>query len=350
MRRDGCNKPNHVYFCRLLKEPVEAMQVYRDTGNLPDFKNGIVTIGTFDGVHTGHRQIIAQLREEARLAGGETVIITFHPHPRRVVSEGSKVVQLLNTIEEKTALLADAGVDHLIICPFTEQFSRLTADEYITEFLLKKFRPHTVVIGYDHRFGEGRKGDYKLLEQYSAEYGFRLKEIPAHVINEGTVSSTNIRNALLAGDSDTAAQLLGYDYFFQGKVVEGNRLGRTLGYPTANLEINNPEKLVPGNGVYAVSVKLEENSDPASSQPFELPAQYTDNFYQGMMNIGVRPTIGEDAKRVIEINLFNFDKDLYGRFLTIYLRKFLREEKKFNGLDALKAQLAEDKKQALSFL
>ena len=334
-------------FADYLKEPVANMEVYRDTGNLPDFRNGVVTIGTFDGVHTGHRQIIAQLKAVAKEIKGETVIITFHPHPRRVVGDASKSVQLLNSIEEKTALLAEAGIDHLVICPFTERFSQLTAEEYITEFLLRKFRPHTIVIGYDHRFGQGRKGDYKLLEEFSDKYGFSLKEIPAHIIKESTVSSTQIRNALLAGDPETASELLGYDYFFQGKVMEGNKLGRTLGYPTANLDVENPEKLIPGNGVYAVNVRLEDHVVSTAGKTFELPAGFIDKMHHGMMNIGLRPTIDQSARRTIEINLFNFDEDIYGRILTVYVKKFLRNELKFPGLDALKQQLAKDKQDAL---
>jgi riboflavin kinase / FMN adenylyltransferase len=308
------------------------MEVYRDIGQLPEFRKGVVTIGTFDGVHTGHRQIIAQLKEEATRIGGETVIITFHPHPRRVVGDTSQSVVLLNTIEEKIGLLSAAGIDHLVICPFTENFSQLTAGEYITEFLLKKFHPHTIVIGYDHRFGQGRQGDYKLLEQYSREYGFQLKEIPAHVINESTVSSTNIRKALLQANVSAATELLGYDYFFQGRVVEGNKLGRTLGYPTANIGVENPEKLIPGNGVYAVTVDV------------------SGVLYKGMMNIGIRPTVDTVPRRVIEVNLFDFDNDLYGAIITVYVKKFLRAEQKFAGLDALKDQLAKDKTDAINAL
>jgi riboflavin kinase / FMN adenylyltransferase len=338
---------NHGYFCGLLKERVDNMQVYRDTGLLPDFRKGVITIGTFDGVHTGHRQIISQLKEEAARIGGETVIVTFHPHPRRVIGDTSRGIMLLNTIEEKTALLAAAGIDHLLICPFTETFSQLTAGEYITEFLLKKFHPHTIVIGYDHRFGQGRKGDYKLLEEYSERHGFHLKEIPAHIINESTVSSTNIREALLNGDAVTAAELLGYDYFFEGKVIEGNKLGRTLGYPTANLDILNSEKLVPGNGVYAVTARIQESGATMAGTDIVLPPSFVGNTYKGMMNIGVRPTIDDAARRVIEVNFFDFSEDLYGKFLTVYVKKFLRPEQKFAGLDALKQQLARDKTDAL---
>ena len=319
------------------------MQVYKETGNLPAFRNGVITIGTFDGVHTGHRQIIAQLKEEAAAIDGETVIITFHPHPRRVVGDASKQVQLLNTIEEKSALLAEAGIDHLVICPFTETFSQLTAEEYITKFLIEKFRPHTIVIGYDHRFGQGRGGDYKLLENFRDRYGFRLTEIPAHIINESTVSSTKIRQALLAGETSTAADLLGYNYFFTGRVMEGNRLGRTLGFPTANLQVLNPEKLVPGNGVYAVQVQI--NSQPDTSSPMA-----SGDRYDGMMNIGTRPTVDNTLRRTIEANLFDFSADLYGKDLTVIVRDRLRNEQKFEGIDALKMQLAKDREAAVKIL
>ncbi len=316
------------------------MQVYKETGNLPAFRNGVITIGTFDGVHAGHRKIIAQLKEEAAAIGGETVVITFHPHPRRVVGEASKQVWLLNTIDEKTALLAEAGVDHLVICPFTEAFSQLTAEEYVTEFLLKKFHPHTIVIGYDHRFGQGRQGDYKLLEQFRDRFNFRLTEIPAHLINESTVSSTKIREALLAGETTAAAKLLGYNYFFTGKVMEGKKLGRTLGYPTANLDVLNKEKLVPGNGVYAVQVRVSnEGSIPGGTA-----------IINGMMNIGVRPTVDNNMQRSIEVNLFDFDGDLYGKELTVTVRDRLRGEQKFAGIEALRAQLGNDRMHALKIL
>jgi riboflavin kinase / FMN adenylyltransferase len=304
------------------------MQVYKETGNLPAFRNGVITIGTFDGVHTGHRQIIAQLKEEAAAINGETVIITFHPHPRRIVGDASKQVQLLTTIEEKTALLADAGIDHLVICPFTETFSQLTAEEYITEFLIKKFHPDTIVIGYDH-------GDYKLLENFRDRYGFRLTEIPAHIINESTVSSTKIRQALLAGETSAAADLLGYNYFFQGRVTEGKRLGRTLGFPTANLDIQNPEKLIPGNGVYAVQAHIESGLDNQ--------AENAGKFYDGMMNIGTRPTVDDNLQRSIEVNLFGFSGDLYGKDITVVVRDRIRGEQKFAGIEALKTQLANDR-------
>src|SRR5215213_8497483 len=212
------------------------MQVHRNIDALPHIEDAVVTIGTFDGVHEGHKQIISQLRDEARQVNGQTVLITFHPHPRKVLSNDSKPIQLINTLDEKIELLAGQGLDHLVVVPFTKEFSNLSADEYINDFLIGKFHPHTVIIGYDHRFGHDRKGDYLLLEKYAAHADFRLKEIPAYVIDSLTVSSTRIREAIRSGNIHTANELLGYDFFFEGKVIEGNKLGRTLGYPTANLE------------------------------------------------------------------------------------------------------------------
>ena len=219
------------------------MQVHTQINNLAVFRNAVVTIGTFDGVHTGHQQIIAQLKEEAHAIDGETVIITFHPHPRKVVAH--KEVFVLNTLDEKIELLREKGIDHLVVVPFDERFASQSAKEYVEHFLFEKFHPHTVIIGYDHRFGHGRQGDYHLLEDFGKQLGFLVKEIPEHVLNNITVSSTKIREALLNSDVETANNYLGYDYFFEGLVIEGNKLGRTLGYPTANLEIEAIEKLIP---------------------------------------------------------------------------------------------------------
>lgn len=307
------------------------MKVYHSTEQMPVFRNAVVTIGTFDGVHIGHQQILTQLKQEAARIHGETVIVTFHPHPRKVVAAGQTPVFLINSIEEKIELLEKNGIDNLVIVPFTEAFSQQSPEEYIEYFLIEKFHPHTVIIGYDHRFGKGRKGDYKLLEEYSARLGFDLKEIPAHVIDNSTVSSTRIREAILGGDIEQARSLLGYDFFFEGKVVEGNKLGRTLGYPTANLQVAMEEKLVPGNGVYAVTVALPSGE-----------------VKHGMMNIGVRPTV-DGTKRMIEVNIFDFNEDIYGSIIRVYVKKYLRGEQKFNGLDALKQQLAIDKENSLQF-
>ena len=312
------------------------MQVHRDITNLPFFKNAVITIGTFDGVHTGHLQIINQLKKEALLVSGETVIITFDPHPRMIVHKSSgEGIELLTTLSEKIELLEKQNIDHLVIVPFTLEFSEQSAEKYISDFLVARFHPHSLIIGYDHRFGKNRQGDYKLLEVYQATFDFIVKEIPEHVLHHITISSTRIRQALKEKDVNTANEYLGYSYFFEGKVIEGDKLGRTIGYPTANIKVNDPNKLIPANGVYAVEVALANRSNVES--------------YQGMMNIGTRPTVG-GIKEVIEINIFDFDKTIYQENIRVYVRFFLREEVKFNGLDALKNQLALDKINSLQLL
>lgn len=309
------------------------MQIYRNTDSLPAFRRAVVTIGTFDGVHTGHQQLLQQLQEEAARIDGETVIITFDPHPRKIIKGHSGEIRLLNTLEEKIELLAGKKVDHLVIVPFTEAFSQLTAEQYVKDFLLEKFHPHTVIIGYDHQFGKGRLGNYRLLEEFAVTEDFELQEIPVHLSSAISVSSTRIREAIGKADVETANELLGYDFFFSGLVVEGNKLGRTIGYPTANLLPDHPEKLIPGDGVYVVEVEIREK--PCTR-------------LKGMMNIGIRPTV-DGTKRVIEVHIFDFNEDIYGTTLRVFLKKHLRGEQKFAGLDALKAQLATDKKNAQEY-
>ena len=304
------------------------MIVHKDLDRLPSFSNAVITIGTFDGVHTGHQKIIQQLKEEAKKINGETVIITFHPHPRKIV--GTKEIKLINKLDEKIELLADKKIDHLVIIPFTEVFSQQSAEEYVHDFLVKKFHPHTLIIGYDHRFGKNREGDYHLLEKLSDEGKYILLEIPVHILNEVSVSSTGIREAISNGDIITANKLLGYDFFFEGKVIEGSRLGRTIGYPTANLKIEDEEKLLPGDGVYAVRLSIDE----------------INHSLKGMMNIGFRPTV-DGKRKTIEVNIFDFDEDIYGKKLRVFVKKYLRSEQKFSGLDALKEQLAKDKEAAM---
>ncbi len=315
------------------------MKVHHElASSLPNFNQAVVTIGTFDGVHQGHQQILAQIKAEAARIGGETVIITFHPHPRKIVSSVPGDVKLLNTLNEKITLLEKAGIDHLVVIPFTHQFANQAAEAYVKDFLFAYFKPAIVIIGYDHRFGKDRAGDYHLLEHYGKELGFEVKEITEEILNEVVVSSTRIREALLKQDILTANHFLGYPYFFEGIVVQGNQLGRTLGFPTANLHISSEEKLIPGNGVYAVKIDrglgtLDRGED----------------FLFGMMNIGVRPTV-DGKKRVIEVNIFNFNEDIYGKSLLISIIGFLRGEVKFSGLEALKAQLNEDRHQAIQLL
>ncbi|MBN8674025.1 MAG: bifunctional riboflavin kinase/FAD synthetase [Chitinophagales bacterium] len=309
------------------------MKVHRDIDNLPVFRNAVVTIGTFDGVHMGHRQILDKLKEEATAISGETVIITFHPHPRKVISSTILGIRLINTLEERLQLLKQHGIDHVVIVPFTEAFANQPAEDYIKNFLVSRFHPHTVIIGYDHRFGRDRLGDYKLLEKKAIEYNYHLKEIPKHILDNISISSTNIREAILHNDTETANLLLGYEFFFSGVVVHGDKIGRTLGYPTANLKVQDEEKITPGNGIYAVYASLPGNS----------------KRLKGMMSIGFRPTV-DGRRRVIEVNLFDFSSEIYDQTLTVYVKKYLREEVKFEGLEALVKQIDQDKIDSLAVL
>src|SRR2546423_684514 len=285
------------------------MKVHRDIDHLPVFQNAVITIGTFDGVHQGHQKIIENLKQEAEKINGETVIITFHPHPRKVVSSAILGIRLINTLQEKIELLDKNGIDHLVVVPFTEVFANQPAEDYVKNFLAEKFHPHTIIIGYDHRFGRDRLGDYHLLEKMANEYHYTIREIPKHVLDEIAISSTNIREAIVHGDIDTANKLLGYDFFFEGVVVHGDKLGRKLGYPTANLKITDDEKIHLGNGIYAVYADVDGEHK------------------QGMMSIGFRPTV-DGKKRVIEVNIFDFDKEIYGQSIRVYVKKYLRPDRK----------------------
>jgi len=305
------------------------MLVYRNTDRLPLFRNAVLTIGTFDGVHTGHQQVITQMKKRAVETDGETVIITFDPHPRTIIKAASGI-RLINTLDEKIELLSDTGIDNLVIVPFTEKFAQLSPEDYISQFLVRYFQPHTLIIGYDHHFGKGRAGNYELLKQQSDIYHYQLLEIPAHLLDSISVSSTRIREAIGDGDMETANQLLGYTYFFSGEVVEGNKLGRTIGYPTANLVTEDKSKMIPGDGVYAVDVLVSDEPEKK---------------YRAMMNIGFRPTV-DGSKRMIEVNIFDFDRMIYGKSLNVFVKKFLRSEQKFSGLEELKFQLALDKSNA----
>jgi riboflavin kinase / FMN adenylyltransferase len=307
------------------------MQVHYDITQLPVFKNAVITIGTFDGVHSGHQQIINTLKTAAAQAGGESVIITFHPHPRKVVSSAVTGVRLINTLTERIELIAKTGVNHLVVVPFTDYFANQTAEEYISDFLVDKFHPHTIIIGYDHRFGKDRSGDYKLMEQKAVVYNYQLMEIPVHLLDTIKVSSSNIRNAILQGHIEEANKLLGYNFFFEGEVMHGDKIGRTIGYPTANLKSTNDEKIVLGDGIYAVYTQVDGIR------------------YKAMMSIGFRPTVN-GKKRVVEVNIFDFEKEIYGAVIRVYVVKYLRSEVKFNGLEELKQALHKDKEDSLAVL
>lgn len=332
------------------------MQVHYNIEQLPLFKNAVITIGTFDGVHQGHRQIIEKMKQQAKLIDGETVIFSFYPHPRKVVVSTILGIRLINTQQEKIELLHQAGIDHLVVVPFTDGFANQPAEDYLKNFLIERFHPHTIIIGYDHRFGKDRLGDYLLLEKMAPEFGYELQEIPKHVLNEIAISSTRIREALLHGEIEIANKLLGYDFFFSGEVIDGDKLGRKLGYPTANLKMNDEEKIVPGNGIYAVYVKLESedekpNNQSSTSQHHEVVNRRSGILhpYKGMMSIGFRPTM-DGSHRVIEVNIFDYDEQIYGRIMRVYVKKYLRAEEKFNNLDELVTQIANDKIESLKVL
>jgi riboflavin kinase/FMN adenylyltransferase len=306
------------------------MQVHRTIEDLPRFRNAVITIGTFDGVHQGHKKIIDALKKEASGANGESVIISFDPHPRKIVNPNEHL-QLINTLEEKIELLAQTEIDHLVIVPFTKNFAEQSADQYIQDFLIDKFQPHTIIIGYDHHFGKGRKGNFMLLAEKADQYGYRLLEIPKYILDEVAVSSTKIRDSLLASDIETANKLLGYEFFFEGRVIRGDQLGRKLGYPTANLQYNDSDKIRMGNGVYAAYAVIRDQKK------------------KGMLSIGNRPTLTNSDQR-IEINIFDFDRDIYGENIRIVVKNFLRQQEKYNSLDELTKQLKIDKENSLDKL
>jgi len=306
------------------------MQVHRSIAQLPAFRNAVVTIGTFDGVHRGHQKIIEALKTEAKRVNGETVIITFHPHPRKIVRP-QEHLQLINTLDEKIGLLQKAGIDHLVVVPFTTDFAELSADEYIEKFLVENFKPASIIIGYDHHFGKGRQGNYQLLEQKASQFHYHLVEIPQHVLNEITISSTKIRKAILESEIEVANQLLGYPFYFEGLVVKGDQLGRTLGYPTANLQSTNDDKIRLGHGVYAVYACIEGQT------------------YKGMMSIGTRPTL-EKSEEKVEVNIFDFSEMIYGKKLVVTVVKFLRGQEKYSSLEEMVQQLHRDKETSLSVL
>ena len=263
------------------------MTVHHDLRQLPAFKNAVITTGAFDGVHIGHQEIISRMKQIALEIGGETVIVTFHPHPRKVISSIPGEIKQLTSLEERISLLEQSGIDHLVVVNFDYAFSNLTADAYVKTFLFDHFHPHTILVGYDHRFGNGRNGNFELLQKFGNELGFKVEQIHEKIIGDEIVSSTHIRNYILEQQIEKANALLGYPYLFDGFVVRGNQIGRTIGFPTANLHINNEEKIIPSNGVYAVKVKGKCLGN---------------TIYNGMMNIGIRPTV-DGQKKVIEVHI-----------------------------------------------
>ncbi len=305
------------------------MQVHFQIEKLPSFKNAVITIGAFDGVHAGHQAILENLRKYAENVKGETIVITFHPHPRRVLNSVD-APSMLTSLEERIERFQTIGIDHLVIVPFDHIFAELSAEEYLSKFLLQLFKPKIIVIGYDHRFGKDRIGDFQYLKTMSSSMGYKVFEIPEQVLQESRVSSSKIREYVLNGDIEQANKLLTYPYQLHGKVIEGDKLGRTLGYPTANLSLIDSDKLIPASGVYAVTVKIHQKGNIRNEK--------------GMMNIGYRPTVNGKERR-IEVHIFNFDEDIYHHQMKVSLIRYTRKEMKFSGLDALIEQLTKDKEQ-----
>lgn len=295
--------------------------------SIPDFTSGsktIVTIGTFDGVHLGHSVILNRLNEIARKTKLQSVLITFFPHPRHVLQTVDQDMKLINTLDEKKFLLEKSGLDNLVVQEFTIEFSRIQSANFVRDFLVEKLNLHTLVIGYDHHFGRNREGSIKELTVLSDLYGFNIEMIPSQVFDHVAVSSTKIRKLLASGEIEKVNHYLGYSFFLSGKVIRGNAIGKTIGFPTANISIEDKSKLHPADGVYAVQVVLEENE------------------YRGMMNIGSKPTV-DGNKKSLEVYILDFSGDIYGKELKIKFITRIREEKKFENLDALKQQLLIDK-------
>lgn len=306
------------------------MRVFRDLHNLPAFKNSVITIGTFDGVHKGHQKLIERINFQAKQTNGESIIITFHPHPRIVINPEDKSLRLLNTIEEKILLLEKYGVDNLVIVPFSRNFSEQEAEDYIENFLVKNFHPKSIVIGYDHKFGKNRSGDYHLLEKMKSEFNYKMEEISKETLDDIGISSTKIRTALQTSEIKLANELLGHNYTLTGTVVRGLQNGRKLGFPTANIQVNDEYKLIPKTGIYAVRVHVSDTEKVSDTKA-------------GMLSIGYNPTF-EGKEQTIEVNILDFAQDIYGNTLTLEFIDYIRDEKKFDSLDTLIAEMKNDEK------
>lgn len=307
------------------------MKVYRSIEEFENKGKTAVTIGTYDGVHSGHKVIIKQLKNEAKKIVGESVLLTFFPHPRMVLYPDDNDLRLLNTIEERIELLAKAGIDHLIIHPFSKEFSRLSSTEFVRDILVNQLNVASLVIGYDHHFGRNREGSFEHLQELAPLYDFKVEEIAAQAIQQVNISSTKIRNSLNNGEINAANQFLGYNYFIEGTVVEGNQKGREIGFPTANIKVDEWYKLVPAKGVYAVKVFIDNAC------------------FDGMLNIGTRPTI-DGTTETIEVNIFNFNQNIYNKTVRIEFYERIRSEQKFKQFSDLKKQLEIDKEKTIQVL
>ena len=308
------------------------MKIHTDLNNFNVHKP-VVTIGTFDGIHKGHYEIISRLIKLTKKVHGESVVFTLWPHPRIVIEPNNTNLKLLNTLDEKIELLEKSGVEHLIIYPFTKEFSQLSSYDFIKDILVNQIGVKFLVFGYDHQFGRNREGKFKNLKEYANLFGFKIEKIDALNVDKINVSSTKIRNALVSGNIDIANKYLGYAYFIKGIVGDGSKIGRSLGFPTANLIVQDRYKLIPADGVYAVEVRINNN------------------YYKGILNIGIRPTIKDHSEdKSIEVHILDFNKNIYNKNITIIFKKKIRDEQKFDNIELLKKQLLSDKKKALSIL
>ena len=300
------------------------MQIHYGLDKLPSFKNAVLTIGTYDGVHFGHQQIIKRLNDIAQEIDGESILLTFDPHPRLVLHPNDDKLKLISTIDEKEELFETFGLNHLVIAEFSNDFASMEASEYVDKILIQNFHPTKIVIGYDHHFGKDRKGNIDLLRQLSTKYNYEVEEISAQTLDEIKVSSTKVRNFLLDGNIKEANKLLAHPFLIKGKVIHGDKIGRVLGFPTANIEISNPHKLIPASGVYAVKIKIQHQ------------------FYKGALSIGYRETVFDNSKLTIEVFVLDFDSDLYNQSLDIVFVDYLRPQIKYENWDLLKVQIEKD--------
>ena len=307
------------------------MRIYEGINNFKRLNYAVVTIGTYDGVHIGHQKILNRLIEVARMNKGESVLISFWPHPRMVLNNDSGFLKLINSMDEKQELLRETGIDHLILIPFTREFAQTSSADFVRNILVKAIGTKKLIIGYNHRFGKNREGSFESLVKDSVKYGFQVEEIPKHEIDHIGISSTIIRKSLADGDIGTAEKYLGHPFFLDGLVIHGDKLGKTIGFPTANLQIEEAYKLIPGDGVYAVKVKIDGS------------------LFNGMLNIGFRPTVDGQNKK-IEVHILEFTHEIYGKKINITFVKKVRNEKKFASLQELKKQLENDKQVILRIL
>ncbi|HLR50439.1 MAG TPA: bifunctional riboflavin kinase/FAD synthetase [Candidatus Sphingobacterium stercoripullorum] len=323
------------------------MKIYKSIEEFNFSGNSAVTIGTFDGVHIGHQKIISNLQKAAKEIQGESVVLTFFPHPRLIINPDDEGLKLISDIQEKTHQLYKARVDHLIITPFTRDFSNQTPEEYINGVLVRKLRTKKIVIGYDHHFGKDRKGTIKDLRELSTIYDFEVQEIPKQDIDDVSISSTRIREALIKGDVETANKYLGYPFQLTGKVTVGDQVGRTIGFPTANLSIAESHKLIPAYGIYAVQVEVIDNlANDVSSGPYQEPEPILKA--DALAYIGTRPTL-DGLNRTIEVHLLDFQGDLYKKTIKVHFLHFIRHDQRFEGMDAMIQQMKKDEAQVREF-